>query len=87
MENFKVVKKQGLVDKEGSVVIPIEYKRLRQLQSGVIIAKRHNVAVKEEKPTQAKYYHHHKVYPIEDRSNYHLLLSYKINIFIYIFSD
>jgi len=39
MKKFSVVKKQGLVDESGKVIIPIEYRRIDNLRDGVFIAK------------------------------------------------
>jgi len=72
MGEVKVVQKQGLINEEGKVIVPIEYEEVGVLESGVYVAIKSDIAVEEEKPRKNQYYHHKKIIPVKDESKYHL---------------
>ena len=72
MSEVKVVKKQGLINEDGKVIVPLEYDSITVLGSGVYIAEVSTLNIEEEKPVRNQYYHHNKLIPIKDKSKYHL---------------
>jgi len=72
MSKIEVVKREGIVNEEGKVIVPFEYEYVRVLNSGVYVAVKGERNFEESKPVCNKYYHHKKLIPIKDESRIHL---------------
>lgn len=79
MEGLKVVQKQGIVDEEGEILVPIEYQEITELKSGVFVCKKENSKLKrlwKQKTVKDQIIHH--LYTKKGRVNFsHPIIDYK----------
>ena len=72
MSKVQVVQKQGLVNEEGKVIVPLKYDYVTVLQCGIYAAVVGGVEFEEEKPVRKKYYHYKRLSPVKDKGKVHL---------------
>ena len=72
MSKVKVVQKQGVINEEGKVIVPLKYDYVTVLQCGIYAAVVGDVELKEEESIRKKHYHYKRLSPVKDKSKVHL---------------
>lgn len=71
MSKVEVVQKQGLINDEGKVIVPLEYDSVEILTCGIYVAKVGTLNIKENKSVRNQHYHYKKLISVKDESKYH----------------
>lgn len=71
MSEVKVVKRAGLIDEEGKIIVPFEYDSVTVLRCGIYVAKVSAIKTEDNKILRNQYYHHKKLIPTKDASKFH----------------